>query len=155
MNDITKDKTNRFVKEFNPEPTDIALCGSMVHMPLWLSVISRLRDMGFSVSTPELSEPIDWSSMDDEETIRQKGRLVRRHFANIAEAKVVLVCNYEKNGIENYIGSNSFLEMSAGFIYGKPIYLLNDVPRQNNREEILALEPIILNGDLSKIEVEK
>ena len=144
---------NRFVKEFRPEPTDVALCGSMSHMSQWLKVVDELRARGLTVSTPELTERIDWSVMSDEETIVQKGRLVRRHLANIATASAVLVANYEKNGIDGYIGSNTFLEMGAGFISDKPIYLLNPVPHQDNREEILALEPIVIHGDLSKVEV--
>ena len=142
---------NRFIAEFHPEPTDIAICGSMSHMQQWLTVIDELRSAGLSVSTPELSERIDWSSMSDKDTVIQKGRLIRRHIANIVNAKAVLIANYEKNGIENYIGSNSFLEMGAGYMFEKPIYLLNPVPYQDNREEILALEPIVINGDLSKI----
>ena len=144
---------SRFAEEFKPNPTDIALCGSMSHMSQWIRVIDELRSRGFSVSTPELSERIDWSSMSDEDIIIQKGKLVRRHIANIETAKVVLVANYNKNEIDNYIGSNSFLEMGAAFIFEKPIYLLNPVPYQDNREEILALEPVVTNGDLSKIKI--
>lgn len=144
---------SRFITEFNPEPTDIALCGSISHMHQWLSVIDDLRSMGFSVSTPELSKKIDWSKISDGDTIVQKGRLIRRHIANIETAKAVLIANYEKNGIDNYIGSNSFLEMGAAFMFERPIYLLNPVPYQDNREEILALEPIVISEDLSRIKL--
>jgi hypothetical protein len=65
----------------------------------------------------------------------------------------VLIANFDKNGIENYVGSNTFLEMTTGFLFEKPIYFYNSVPRQSNYEEILALEPIVLNGDLSKINI--
>lgn len=143
---------NRFVEEFQPERTDIAICGSMSHKGLWVPIIERLRESGLSVSTPELSEARDWSTFTDEEIVDEKGRLIRRHFANIATASAVLIANFEKNGTPNYIGSNTFLEMCAGFIYEKPIYLLNPVPRQDNYEEILALEPIVLSGDLSQLE---
>ena len=146
---------NRFIKEFNPEQSDIAICGSMAHKSLWSPIIEELRSKGFSVSTPEMGETVDWSSFSDKEIIREKGRLIRRHIANIGAAQCVLIANFDKNGIENYIGSNSFLEMGAGFIFEKPIYLLHPIPRQDNYEEILALEPIVLNGDLSKIEVMK
>lgn len=144
---------NRFVEEFHPSPTDIAICGSMSHKSQWVEVIRQLEEIGYSVSTPALTEIVDWSKLSNIEITERKGYFIRRHFANIAQADVVLVANYEKNGIENYIGSNSFLEMGAGFIYGKPIYLLNPVPKQENYEEILALEPIVLNSDLSKIEL--
>lgn len=143
---------NRFVEEFKPQRTNIAICGSMAHKDLWLPIIDQLRTNGLTVSTPELSEARDWSKFTDDRILLEKGALIRRHFANIATADAVLIANFEKNGIENYVGSNTFLEMCAGFIYDKPIYLLNPVPKQDNYEEILALEPIVLNGDLSQLE---
>ena len=146
---------SRVIDECRPDPTDIALCGSMAHKILWLPVIDELRQKGYTVSTPELSETHDWSTFSDTEIVHEKGRLVRRHIANIATARCVLVANFDKNGIKNYIGSNSFLEMTVAFVLEKPIYLLNPVPRQDNYEELLALEPIVLDGDLSKIEVIK
>lgn len=142
---------DRFVEEFKPYPSDIAVCGSMSHKAKWMEVIERLRAEGLMVSTPDLSENSDWSAFTDEEIVRKKGWLIRRHLANIATAKAVLVCNYEKNGVKNYIGSNSFLEMGAAYVYGKPVFLLGDVPEQDNREEILALEPVVLNGDLNML----
>lgn len=140
---------DRFVQEFSPYPSDVAICGSMAHKEQWLEVIAQLRDSGLIVSAPDLNEKTDWSAFSDEQVVQQKGWLVRRHFANIATAKTVLICNYEKRGIDNYIGSNSFLEMGAGFIYGKPVYILNGVPQQDNRDEILALDPTVLHGDLN------
>lgn len=139
---------DRFVQEFAPYPTDVAVCGSMSHKEQWIKVVEELREQGLSVSTPDLSESEDWSSLSDEEIIHKKGWLIRRHFANIATAKSVLICNYDKNDTKNYLGSNSFLEMGAAFIYGKPVYLLNGIPMQANREEILALDPVVLAGDL-------
>lgn len=144
---------SRFVDEFHPEPTDIALCGSMAHKAQWLPIIDELRAAGYTVSTPDLSESVDWSGMSDEQATIEKGRLVRRHFANIERAKVVLVANFEKNGTEGYVGTNTLLEMGTGFVLEKPIYLYNPVPQQHGREEILALEPIVIHGDISKIEV--
>lgn len=144
---------NRFVKEFNPDQTDIAVCGSMSHMDKFAEVIDHLRGMGFSVSTPDMTEKLDWSSFSDEDVRREKGRLVRRHFANIARAKVVLVCNYEKNNVEGYIGTNTLMEMTFAFAHEKSIYLLNNIPEQKGREEIIAMEPVVISGDLTKIEV--
>lgn len=140
---------DRFVEEFQPYPSDVAICGSMAHKEQWLKVIEALRANGLIVSTPDLNEKNDWSSFSDEEIVKQKGWLIRRHLANIATAKAVLICNYDKNGTKNYIGSNSFLEMGAAFVYGKPVFLLNGIPDQANREEILALEPTVLNGDVN------
>lgn len=140
--------SDRFVQEFAPYPTDVAICGSMSHKQQWLGVVEALRAQGLSVATPDLSEATDWSSLSDQEIIQKKGWLIRRHFANIATAKSVLICNYDKGDVANYLGSNSFLEMGAAFIYDKPVFLLNGIPDQPNREEILALMPVVLDGDL-------
>jgi hypothetical protein len=139
----------QFINEFNPVPTDVALCGSMAHKDKWLKIIDELRAKGLSVSTPDLSEAIDWSALSDDEVQQKKGYFVRRHFANIATAKNVLVCNYEKHGTRDYIGTNTLLEMGVAFAYGVPTYILNEIPEQNGREEILALQPHVLHGDLS------
>lgn len=146
---------NKFVQEFHPLSTDISLCGSMTHRSEMTKLISKLEAKGFSVSTPDLNtEPVNYGQMNDaKEVAKTKGHFIRRHFANIYNSKVVLVANYEKNGIEGYIGANTLLEMCAGFIYEKTIYILNPISNQKNYEEILGLGPILLNGDLTKIEV--
>ncbi|MGE5309701.1 MAG: hypothetical protein ACM3JF_01310 [Sphaerimonospora mesophila] len=143
---------NKFTREFNPKATDIAVCGSMAHATEMKNVIAELRQMGLSVSTPEMSEQkFDWQQASNAEIAAHKGQLVRRHFANIARAKAVLVCNYDKNDIANYIGTNTLMEMTAAFAYEKPIFLLNPVPHQNGREEILAMEPVVIEGNLMEL----
>lgn len=145
---------NRFNEEFHPPETDIALCGSMTHRKEMIKLIAELRLEGYSVSTPDFEgEPVNYDAMkDDIEVTNIKGRFIRRHFANISRAKCILVANYEKNGIEGYVGGNTLIEMCAAFLYNKPIYVLNPISKQKNYEEILGLEPIVITGDLSKIE---
>ena len=63
----------------------------------------------------------------------------------------MLLVNEKKNGIENYIGGNTFLEMSFGHVLGKAVYVLNDIPALSYTSEIAAMQPIILKGDLNKI----
>ena len=67
-------------------------------------------------------------------------------------ADAVLVLNYDKNGIKNYIGANTFMEMGFAHILNQKIFVLNPLPEfEFYRTEIEAMRPIILNGDLSKI----
>lgn len=74
--------------------------------------------MGLSVSTPDLTEAlVDWSKLDEADIVGRKGRLIRRHTANIETARCVLVANFAKNGIDNYIGANTFLEMVVAFSF--------------------------------------
>lgn len=131
--------------------TDIALCASMAHKDKWLQVANYLQSRGLRVAMPDVTEHVAWSELTPEAITRQKGHYVRKHIAKIARSKAILVCNYEKNGVQNYIWGNTFLEMGAAFIYNLPIYLLNAIPRLPYTDELLALAPIVLEGDLSRI----
>lgn len=73
----------------------------------------------------------------------------------MAEADAILVLNYEKHGVQNYIGGNVLMEMALAFYLKKPIYILNEIPEQSNfLEEIIGLNPIVLRGDLKKLTVQ-
>jgi hypothetical protein len=41
--------------------------------------------------------------------------------------------------------------MGVAFYLNKPIYLLNPVPEISYKEEILAMFPMVVNDDLTKI----
>jgi len=57
----------------------------------------------------------------------------------------------DKNGIGNYIGGNTLIEMAFAHVLNKKIFLLNPVPEISYKDEIIAMQPIILNGNLEKI----
>lgn len=81
-----------------------------------------------------------------------KSLLIRGHFEEIFKSDAILVMNYEKHGKENYIGPNVLMEMAIAFYLKKPIYILNSQPQDSPLiDEILGLEPVFLNGDLSLI----
>lgn len=72
------------------------------------------------------------------------------HFDEIARGDVTLILNYEKRGIANYIGGNVLMEMAVAFYLKKPIVVLNDLPKDSAYlEELMGVNPIILNGDIS------
>jgi len=77
--------------------------------------------------------------------------LIRKYFKKIKAGDAILIINIEKNGIKDYIGGNAFLEMGFAFILNKPIYLLNKIPNMGYKDEIKAMAPIILYGNLSHI----
>lgn len=78
--------------------------------------------------------------------------LIRDYFEKIKNADAILVVNVDKKGIRNYIGGNAFLEMSFAHILNKPIFILNEIPDMIYTDEILAMQPIVINGDFLKIE---
>jgi predicted RNA-binding protein with PUA domain len=75
-----------------------------------------------------------------------------RHFKNVEWGDAVLILNYDKNNIPNYIGANTFLEMGVALYLGKKIFLLNEIPEVENKEEILGMKPVVINNNLKKIE---
>lgn len=75
-----------------------------------------------------------------------------KHVDKIRASDAVLTCNYTKNGIENYIGANSFAELFVAYYFNKPIYTLNSLPDMPYiNDEINAFSVKVLNGDLSNI----
>ena len=63
----------------------------------------------------------------------------------------VLVLNLEKNGIKDYIGGATFLEMYDAFRLGKKIFMYNQIPEGMLKDEIIGFNPIVINQDLNLI----
>ena len=54
-------------------------------------------------------------------------------------------------GIPSYVGGNSFLEMGFAHILNLPIYMMQAVPDMPYQSEMAAMDPDIIDGDLSRI----
>ena len=128
----------------------------------------ELEEMGHSVMAPELEfeRKGDDTSVGgffdrnggveafsaDHEVWKKKGKAITKHFRKIDDSDCILVTNYEKKGVPNYIGGNTFLEMGYAYGIGKKIYILNEMPATSlYKEEMLGMQPICLNGNLNKI----
>ena len=144
---------NRFLREFDPKSADVALCGSMAHKAQWLEITNVLRQAGMTVYTPAVEEGIDWAAFTEDEAVAQKKHYIDRHIANIMVSTVTLVCNYEKNGEPGYVGANVLMEMTAAYVLGKPIYILNrpETSLYSKSLEINALGATTLDGNIHKL----
>ena len=122
----------------------------------------KLRELGHEVFVPSTAEQILSGQIDvfDIEKEKESGssadRVIKnnaiiRHYKKIERSEAILVLNYEKKGIKNYIGGNVFLEIGFAFILNKKIFLLNPIPELNYSDEIIAMQPVVLNGDLNNI----
>lgn len=92
----------------------------------------------------------------DEDWLKYGARMMRKSIATIENVDAVLCLNFDKGGTKNYIGGATFCEMAYAFEHGKKIFVLHDIPEDpeygaNIRFEIEMFEPVILNGDLSKV----
>ena len=148
----------------------ICICSSMAFYKQFSELKKELEKMGHTVLAPEIEFETkgDDTSVGaffdshggvdafppDHEVWKKKGRAILTHFQKIDESDCVLITNYEKKGVPDYIGANGFLEMGYAYAKGKPVYILNNLPKQSAfKEEILGMQPIVLHGDVSKISI--
>ena len=134
----------------------ITICGSMQFHREMVEVKKLLESMRHSVYIPKNADAFEKTEAfveTDEEriTLKVEYDLIREHFQLINKSDAILVLNYEKKGIADYIGGNTFLEMGIAFWHGKKIFLLNPIPDMDYKTEMHAMQPTILNGDLTKI----
>lgn len=119
-------------------------------------VRDKLVKRGISVNVPGELDDIEKNESymtSDEERITAKIEydFIREHFRKIEQSDAVLILNYEKKGIPGYIGGNTFLEMGYAFGLGKKVYLLHPVPDMDYKTEMHAIQPTVIDGDLSRI----
>ena len=128
----------------------------MIFSRRMLEIRESLLEMGHIANTPPFTEKyakLESPEKRHSESLENKIKhdLIRVYYNKIKNSDAVLVVNENKNNIESYIGGNSFLEMAFAYILNKNIYLLNNIPEMGYVDEIKAMQPIILNGDLEKI----
>jgi nucleoside 2-deoxyribosyltransferase len=134
----------------------IVICGSMSSAIQMLEAEKELLQNNHEVVLPkhakEYAEKILAEETAQESTKNKiEHDLIRDYFEKIKNADAILVINVEKKGISNYIGGNSFLEMGFAHILNKTIFILNDIPDMIYTDEIRAMQPVVLNGNLYKI----
>lgn len=140
----------------------IAICGSLNFTHEMKNIADKLNDLGFKVSIPISSEKIlkGEISLEDIKKEKEDGRFSQRAIASdaireyrkiIKESDAILIANFDKNNIRNYIGGNAFLEMGFAHILDKKIFLLNNIPDMIYSDEIKTMQPITLHGDFKNI----
>ncbi|MDO8557325.1 MAG: hypothetical protein Q7R98_02570 [Candidatus Jorgensenbacteria bacterium] len=132
----------------------ITVCGSIKFFDQMLGVKGKLEQMGHTVLMPIKADGVDYWSKDNAGRVQAKKKLglISEHMDKIEKSDAILVMNITKGEVENYIGANTFLEVGFAHYRDKKIYLLNAIPSQKYIEdEILTVEPVVLNGDLTKI----
>jgi len=77
--------------------------------------------------------------------------MLKRSSEIIEKNDAVLVLNFEKNGLQNYIGGATFLEMYDAFRMAKKIYLFNEIPEGIMKDEINGFSPTVIRTNLGKI----
>jgi len=137
----------------------ITLCGSITFCKEMVKLRDQLNEMGHEAiicpvmedlalgRNPELIKKIEKNHAQ----VKREGGFIKWYYDAIVNSNAILVLNFEKKGIKNYIGGNTLMEMGFAYVHDKKIFLLNSVPEISYKDEIVAMEPIILNGNLDLI----
>ncbi len=135
----------------------ITICGSMAFAKDFLDAKTRLERAGHTCFIPEGTEEYAKNAVKKvgggEGAKRKVAKdLIRRHYNLIQDSDAILVVNNDKGSLRNYIGGNTFLELGFAHVLNKKIYLLKEAPDlELIRQEIDAMQPEVIHGDLSKI----
>lgn len=138
----------------------IIICGSMSSAQKMVQIRDELLKFNHEVILPRHAQEYALcinriETMRDSVKNKIEKDLIRDYFKEISGTEAVLIINIEKNGIKDYIGGNAFLEMGFAHVLKKKIFLLNSIPQMIYTDEIMAMQPIELGGDLFKINSKK
>ncbi|MBN1377221.1 hypothetical protein JW949_02710 [Candidatus Woesearchaeota archaeon] len=130
----------------------IAICGSVSFAKEMLEIKKKLEAQNYNVVVPSGIEKYADGSLNVETKWEKiEFDVIRAYFEEIKKNDAILVINKDKNNIKNYLGGNSLIEIAFAHVLNKKIFLLNPIPEMNYSDEIEAMKPIVINGDLSRI----
>lgn len=138
----------------------ITICGSVKFADRLVDIYRQLEKLGhepvmhedmFGIADGTAQELIDGIDIDHSE-IKKKHNFIKLWYELIVGSDAILVCNFDKNGIENYIGGNTLMEIGFAHVNDKKIFLLNPIPENIPYvDEIKAMADLVIEGDLQKI----
>ncbi len=146
---------------------NITLCGSIAFFDDMTSLQQQLGQLGHQVKIPRDTIPdkdgrpvpspkfyeLKKAAPDTDAWMWARiNENIVMHFDKIAWSEAVLICNWDKNGITHYIGGNTLIEMGVALYLKKKIFLLNPIPEMSYKEEILAMQPIILHHNFKLLQ---
>lgn len=134
----------------------IGIIGSMQYTEKMIEARDELIKRGHNAFVTNLADPFIGKTDEEKETIKihQKNNLdaIREFWRLMQGADAVLVMNFDKHGVKNYIGGNTLMEIGFAHVLDQKIFLYNPIPEiPYYKSEIEAVKPVIINGDLSKI----
>ena len=138
----------------------ITICGSMKHADKMVAAYRELEKLGhepimhadvFGIADGTNKALIDGIVQDHAE-VKKKYNFIKIWHVLIMGSDAILVCNYDKNGIKNYVGGNTLMEIGFAYTADKKIFLMNPIPTEvSYMDEIKSMVTEVIDGDLGKI----
>ena len=139
----------------------ITICGSTTFRQQMVDFQEKLEQMGHKAIIHHhyvqfvkegRRDILDRIEKGEHVQVKKENDYIRWYHRAIQDSDAVLILNFDKRGIKNYIGGNTLMEMGFAYVNGKKIFLINPIPDEvNYKDEIEAMEPIILAGDLNRL----
>lgn len=134
----------------------IAIVSSLSFAKEMLDVKKKLIKIGHKAVYSDFTEDFLGKSESEKEEMNAKNfvekDVIREFWRKIKVCDAILVLNYDKKGVKNYIGGNSLMEIGFAHVLEKKIFLLNPIPEiPFYKAEIIGVKPTVLYGDLALI----
>lgn len=133
----------------------IGIIGSMQFTDKMLEVREQLNALGHQAFVTELHTAMIGKNAEEIEVIKLHQKFhqdaIREFWHMMQGADAVIVLNFDKHGIKNYIGGNTFMEIGFAHVLNQKIFLWNPIPEMLYTSEIEAVKPVVINGDLTLI----
>lgn len=78
--------------------------------------------------------------------------LLDAHFAKIDESDAILVVNATQENETTHIGASTLMEIAHAYSQGLEVFVLNSITESDYSDEVNAVSPIVLNGDLKTLD---
>jgi hypothetical protein len=138
----------------------ITICGSVKFAEKLVEIYNQLKEIGhepmmhdemFGIADGTAKELIEGISTNHAE-IKRKHNFIKWWHDCIKSGDAILICNFNKNGISNYVGGNTLMEIGFAHVNNKKVFLLNPIPKDvSYSDEIEAMIDFVINGDLNNI----
>jgi hypothetical protein len=116
---------------------------------------AALEGIGHVITLPSgYADPfkeLEVQKIGGDEYVQFKQQKLREQTERVEGNDVVLVLNFDKNGQKNYIGGATFLEVFKAWELGKKIFFYNPLPEGMLYDELVGMNPVVIEGDLSKV----
>jgi methionyl-tRNA formyltransferase len=139
----------------------IVICGSSTFKEKMLEYSDKLAGLGHEpIMHPDYLAFIKgekseiWQQVVNGQhgQVKKSQGYIKWYHQAITKSDAVLILNFDKKGIKNYIGGNTLMEIAFAHVNNKKIFLLNSIPEEvSYADEIKAMFDLVLNDDLSQI----
>lgn len=140
----------------------ITICGSIKFAKKLVDVHKELQKLGHEPRMhEEMFKVADGTALElknlkngEHTNVKRKYGFIKWWHDCIKQSDAVLICNYDKKGIKNYIGGNTLMEIGFAHVNNKKVFLLNEPPTEvPYTDEINAMVDQVINNDFNKIKL--